>query len=141
MHLLDVNVVIALLDPAHTHHLPAKRFFKTAASAGWATCPLTENGVLRILGHPAYPDGPDSPDEARILLASLTVLPGHQFWPDDQTLLDARRHVRLPSARHLTDYYLLALAVSRQARFATFDRAIDPSFLPDGPPAYHLINS
>jgi predicted nucleic acid-binding protein len=50
--LFDVNVLIALLDSPHVHHAPASRFFPRAQAFGWATCPLTENGVLRILGRP-----------------------------------------------------------------------------------------
>lgn len=140
MHLLDVNVHIGLLDPANPHHLPAKAFFKAHARAGWATCPITENAVLRILGNPTYPGSPGSPEATRTLLAGLTAMPGHQFWPDDHSLLDARRLPRLPAAKNLTDVYLLALAVSRQARLATFDRAIDPALVPGGPAALYLLS-
>ncbi len=139
MHLLDVNVLIALLDPAHPHHATAIVFFKRISRAGWATCPLTENGVLRIFGSPIYPGGPGSPEEARILLSSLTSMPGHQFWPDDASLIDVRRFPRLPDSKGLFDVYLLALAVSRNARFATFDRRFDPALLPGGPGAIELI--
>ncbi|MCX6938593.1 MAG: PIN domain-containing protein [Verrucomicrobia bacterium] len=140
MHLLDVNVLIALLDPAHPHHQPAKAFFKAHSSSGWATCPITENAVLRILGNPNYPNSPGSTEATRILLSSITSLPGHQFWPDAHSLLDARRFPRLPAAAHLTDLYLLALAVSRHARLATFDRALDPTLIPGGPAALHLLS-
>lgn len=139
MHLLDVNVLIALLDAGHVHHSRAKAFFKKAAPAGWATCPLTENGLLRILGNPSYPNGPGSPGEARKLLAHLTALPGHQFWPDGPSLLDPKTFPQLPAFRHLTDAWLLALSVSRQARFATFDQGIDPALIPGGPAAFYLI--
>lgn len=140
MFLLDANVLIAFGDAQHPHGDAAIRFFETrAVLEGWATCPLTENAFLRILGAPTYPGGPGSTNAARELLRKLTAAPGHQFWPDDHSLLDARRLPRLPSARHLTDVYLLALAVSRQARFATFDRAIDPALVPGGPAAYHLL--
>ncbi len=140
MHLLDVNVLIALLDPGHPNHLPAKAFFKANSPLGWATCPITENGLLRILGNPSYPDGPGSTGNARILLASLTAMPGHQFWPDDHSLLDAASFPRLPASSHLTDFYLLSLAISRQACLATFDRNIDPTLLPGGPSACVLIS-
>ena len=140
MFLLDANVLIALGDAQHPHGDAALRFFEVhAVPAGWATCPLTENAFLRILGAPSYPGSPGTTDTARELLRKLTAAPGHQFWPDDHSLLDARRLPRLPAAKHLTDVYLLALAVSRQARLATFDRAIDPALVPGGPAAlYHL---
>jgi len=57
---------------------------------GWATCPLTENAFLRILGGRAYPGGPGSPGESRRLLDSLRAAPGHEFWPDDLSLADNR---------------------------------------------------
>ena len=140
MHLLDANVLIALLDPANPHHLAAKTFFKAYSRAGWASCPLTENAVLRILGNPNYPGSPGSPAATRTLLTSLTSAPGHQFWPDNHSLLDARRFPRLPAANQLTDVYLLALAVSRHARLATFDRGLDAACVLGGPAAYHLLS-
>jgi predicted nucleic acid-binding protein len=66
IHLLDVNVLIALCDPAHPHHAAAIAFFRAGpARDGWATCPLVENGFLRIFGSARYPGGPGSPEEAR----------------------------------------------------------------------------
>ena len=137
--LLDVNALIALVDTNHVHHALAKRFFQTVQTDGWATCPLTENGFLRILGHPSYPQGPGSPDAVRILLQSLLSMPGHQFWPDDLSLSDPRLFPVLPASNDLTDLYLLALAAKRSARFATFDQRIDPGLLPGGPAAYYVI--
>ena len=50
--LLDVNVLIALIDPAHEFHAPAHFWFQQNRKHGWATCPITENGCLRILSKP-----------------------------------------------------------------------------------------
>jgi predicted nucleic acid-binding protein len=47
--LFDVNVLIALFDPAHVHHESAHAWWKANQSSGWATCPLTENGFVRVL--------------------------------------------------------------------------------------------
>lgn len=141
MFLLDANVLIALGDAHHPHGDAALHFFEVqAVPSGWATCPLTENAFLRILGAPGYPGSLGSTEAARELLRKLTAAPGHQFWPDDHSLLDARRLPRLPAAKNLTDVYLLALAVSRHARLATFDRAIDPALVPGGPAALHLLS-
>ncbi len=137
MVLLDVNVLIALLDEGHENHLAAIAFFKEHFVKGWATCPITENGCLRILGHTGYPNGPGSPSEAQILLSSLTAMPGHQFWPDELSLL--QEGWPLPSSRHLTDFYLLALAVRHKARFATFDHDIDAAPLPGGAGALWIL--
>lgn len=137
--LLDVNVLIALVDTRHVHHAPASRFFPQAQAHGWATCPVTVNGALRILGRPGANHGPDSPTSARTLLGSLLARPGHQFWPEGVSLMDARFFPTLPSSRQLTDIYLLALAVKHGGRLATFDQGLDASLIPGGPAAYHLI--
>jgi toxin-antitoxin system PIN domain toxin len=137
--LLDINVLIALVDSAHVHHLAAKCFFKGVRLDGWATCPLTENGFLRILGRPGASHGPDSPTSARVILGSLLATPGHVFWPDDLSLADRQLFPHLPSAQDLTDLYLLGLAVKHGGRLATFDRRLDATLVPGGPAAYHVI--
>lgn len=139
--LLDVNVLIALVDSAHVHHDAAVRFLKTTQADGWATCPLTENGFLRILGRPGTDHGVDSPSEARLLLQSLQATPGHLFWPDDLSLTDPNLFPTLPASRDLTDLYLLGLAVKHRGRLATFDRHLDPTCVRGGVPAYHVIST
>lgn len=139
MYLLDVNILIALADPDHVHHGVSIRFFDRARRAGWATCPQTENGFLRILGHPNYPKGPGSPNNARKILQRIIAQPGHQFWADSISLCDARHYPVLPSSKQLTDYYLLALAIKHHARLATLDQGIDPALLPSGLEAYHVV--
>lgn len=140
IHLLDINVLIALCDPAHPHAAPARRFFAAGlAREGWATCPFVENGFLRIFGSRKYPGGPGSPQAARLLLLGLRASPGHVFWPDSLSLLTLPAFPRLPESDELTDLYLLALAVKHEGRFATFDQGLDAALLPGGPAAYHLI--
>jgi len=140
IQLLDANVLIALGDANHTHRVAALRFFeKSATVEGWATCPLTENAFLRIVGANNYPGSPGSTTEARRLLDALRAAPGHQFWHDDLSLSDSRLFPLLPASRHLTDFYLLALAVKRGGRFATFDASLDPSLVPGGRSAYFLV--
>ncbi len=138
--LLDANVLIALGDAGHHHEAAAMRFFQNeAVPGGWATCPLTENAFLRILSQPGYHRSLDSPAEARRLLFRLLASPGHQFWPDDLSLTDTRFFPSLPSSKHLTDLYLLGLAVKHGGRFATFDQSIDASLIPGGPAACFFI--
>lgn len=138
--LLDVSVLIALGDAGHDHEAAAMRFFENeAVPGGWATCPLTENAFLRILSQPRYLRTLGSPDEARRVLLRLLASPGHQFWPDDISLSDTRFFPALPASRHLTDLYLLALAVKHGGRFASFDAGIDASLIPGGPQAFLLI--
>ncbi len=141
MHLLDVNVVVALCDTAHEFHEKASAWFSGARSGGWATCPITENGLVRIFGHPAYPDGPGSPAKARLFLQALTRTPGHAFWADDVSIADSVVFPSLgkASSSRLTDLYLLGLAIHRGARFATFDRHIDTSIFPGGSAALAFV--
>jgi len=142
IYLLDANVLIALGDSNHPHRATALRLFEHYATVeGWATCPLTENAFVRILGGSSYPGSPCSTLEARRILVSLLNAPGHQFWPDDLSLTDTRFFPALPVSKHLTDLYLLGLAVKHGGCLATFDRHIDPALIPGGPNAFHLIPS
>jgi toxin-antitoxin system PIN domain toxin len=139
--LLDVNVLIALLDAAHIQHEPAHHWFAQHGSNAWATCPLTENGVLRIVGHPRYPNGPGTPSAVAPLMSELCRLPGHTFWPDDVSLLDDETFdlSRLLSFSQVTDSYLLALAHNRGGRLATFDRRLVTSAVRGGAECLSVI--
>ena len=141
--LLDVNVLIALIDPAHVQHDAAHAWFVARGHTAWATCPITENGVLRIVGHPRYPNSPGSPAAVSPLVARLRALPGHTFWPDDVSLFDARRldASRLLAAGQVTDSYLLALAAAHDGQLATFDRRLVTDAVTDGGRSLHLIPS
>ena len=140
MHLLDINVLIAMADLDHEHHQVVEAFFQKHGRDGWATCPLFENGFIRIFGHPKYPQGPGSTQGARVVLRELLARPGHQFWPDAVSLTDAASYRELPVYRDLTDYYLLALAIHHDARLATLDKRIDPALLPNGLAAFFPIS-
>ena len=139
--LLDINVLIALIDPAHVQHNRAHKWFATKGEKAWATCPITENGVLRIVGHPRYPNCPGSPAAVAELLTVFRGLPGHAFWPDDLSLLD-RRHVnsaRLLDSAQVTDSHLLGLARTHKGELATFDQRLVTDAMVDGREALHLI--
>jgi toxin-antitoxin system PIN domain toxin len=122
----DVNVLIALVDPAHTQHDAAHEWFGRVGHRAWATCPLTENGVLRIVGHARDPNSPGSPAAVVALMTAWRALPGHVFWPDDVSLFDPERidASRLLSAAQVTDSYLLALACAQGGMLASFDRRL-----------------
>jgi hypothetical protein len=94
--------------------------------AGWATCPLTIDGFVRMVSNPADPSVETTPDEAASRLRALCSGPDHHFWPDDLSLLDPSRFrlALLSSPRRVTDAYLLALAVQHGGKLATFDRSI-----------------
>ena len=128
--LLDVNVLIALLDPDHVFHDRAHDGWKGQASSGWASCPLTENGVVRIMSNPAYSRvAKFRPGDLVEQLELFVSQSNHGFWPDGLSLRDKTLfgRDRLHSSRLLTDVYLLALAVKHQGCLATFDQAIPVS--------------
>lgn len=126
MYLLDVNLLIALFDPAHPNHEEAHQWFRTRRKRGWATCPLTINGFVRVVSSPAYPTIEASPAEAVSRLRAFCAGADHHFWPDDLSLLDETRFrpALLQGPQQLTDVYLVALAVRNGGRLATFDRTI-----------------
>lgn len=140
--LLDVNVLIALIDPAHLQHDNAHNWFSAHGKRAWATCPLTENGLVRVVGHPRYPNSPGTPAAVAELVQVLRGLGGHEFWPDDISLLDPN-HVdatRLLESSQVTDSYLLALALAHGGKLATFDRHMATNAVIGGSKALHLIN-
>jgi hypothetical protein len=141
-YLLDVNVLIALIDSAHVRHDTANEWFDREGGSAWATCPITENGLVRILSHPKYPNGSVAPSELVAVLAGLAELPGHEFWPDDVSLRDDRwiDASLLLTAGQVTDGYLLALAVSKGGKLATFDRRLSTKAVKHGAKGLHLIS-
>jgi toxin-antitoxin system PIN domain toxin len=140
--LLDVNVLIALIDPGHVQHERAHDWFASSGQEAWATCPLTENGVLRIVGHARYPNSPGTPAAVAELMTELRALAGHEFWPDDITLFDRRQidTARLLESAQVTDSYLLALARRHSGKLATFDRRLVTSAVVNGSDAVHQID-
>ena len=123
--LLDINVLIALLDENHTHHTAASDWLAGNIHQGWASCPLTQNGCVRIMSQSRYPNAL-SVSEVMIRLLSAVSTRHHEFFADDISLLDdaAVDRERIISPRQLTDVYLLALAVEHDARLVTLDKSI-----------------
>lgn len=123
--LLDVNVLISLLDADHTSHRSAMTWFGDHASDGWASCPITQNGCVRIMSHPNYPNA-HSVLEIVERLRSATADRTHEFWADSESVLDDDLIdvTRIHGPRQLTDVYLLALAVANHGRLVTFDTSI-----------------
>lgn len=133
-YLLDVNVLIALLDPRHVHHEFAHTWFGREGAESWATCPMTENAILRILGNPKYPNSPGNPAVVASLLRQLREAAGHVFWPDKISLLDPAFTAldRVLVSKQVTDTYLLSLAAASGGRLATFDRRMAADATIDG---------
>ena len=123
--LFDVSMLLALFDPAHVFNATARQWWSKNSDHGWASCPLTENGFLRVVSQRGY-SSPLPLAGALSMLRAWAVPARHAFWPDDVSLLDPKvfdhRHVLGPG--QLTAVYLLAMAVKHGGRFATFDRGI-----------------
>lgn len=124
--LLDVNVVIALLDEAHVFSRRAYEWLD-AVPRRIATCPLVENGVIRIMSAPAYSaTHRATPEQVARGLRALTATLDHAFWADDVSMLDEAvvDFSRLHGHRQITDAYLLALAVRRDGALLSFDAGV-----------------
>ena len=123
--LLDVNVLIALFDMDHIHHADATTWLEQHIGDGWASCPLTQNGCVRIMSQPRYPNALSMADIVARLQKAVSK-PYHNFVADNISLLKEEiiDHERLLNPSQLTDIYLLALAAENECRFVTFDRSI-----------------
>ena len=120
----DVGVLVALFDPAHVHHELAHEWFAERRADGWATCPATENGLARVLSHPAYPGRRTTVADAFERLRRFTESGDHHFWPGSTSLRRASRiDTRLlESPAQISGAYLLLLAVEYEGRLVTFER-------------------
>jgi toxin-antitoxin system PIN domain toxin len=138
--LLDVNVLIALLDPDHASHQAAMSWFAKHADAGWASCPITQNGCVRVMSSPGYPK-PLPPQAVMRRLWEACEEEVHEFWSDDVSLLDRRLvdSTRIHGPRQLTDVYLLALAVKHRGRFVTFDSHVPLEAVRDATPEHRVV--
>ena len=137
--MLDINVLVALLDRDHPNHEAASDWFNLNYTDGWLTCPLTQNGCVRILSQPQYPSSLPVVAARERLRAAISA-EHHQFINDDISILDDAlvegRH--LTGYRQITDAYLLALAVAHDARFVTLDTHIPRSAVMGATPE-HLV--
>ncbi|HEY2415316.1 MAG TPA: TA system VapC family ribonuclease toxin [Pirellulaceae bacterium] len=134
-YLLDINVLIALFDAAHPHHEPAHRWFAAIGKQSWATCPMTENGFVRIVSNPAYGSIATSPENAALHLRTFCTEPGCIFWPNTLSITEPAifdlSHLR--GHQQVSDLYLAGLALVRGGKLATFDASIPVAALIGGP--------
>jgi hypothetical protein len=124
--LLDTNLLIALLWPSHRQHGLAVDWFSGHRGKGWATCPFTQAGFVRIVSNPAFSRDAVRPREAVQVLLANTAAKDHQFWTDELPFAGAVAFagVRLAGHQQVTDAYLLGLAISRGGVLATLDKGI-----------------
>ena len=122
MALLDVNALVALAWDAHVHHAAVRAWFASSAAKGWATCPVTESGFVRVSSNPKVLPNPISVEQARAVLRALREHEAHRFLHDDVSLADAEIPA-LQGYRQVTDAHLLAIARRHRTRLVTFDTA------------------
>ena len=131
--LLDVNMLIALVWPTHVHHVPAYAWFRENKDSGWATCPITETGFIRLSSNRKIIRDAVNPNEALLVLRNLQSKGRHEFWPDDVSILHDCMPTRwLVGHGQTTDAYLLGLAIRNRGRLVTLDRGI-ASLITDNP--------
>ena len=125
-YLLDLNVLLALSWPDHQFHDRVQRWFRRYGAKAWATCPMVQAGFVRILSNPSFSRRAVSPQEAVAALAINLQHPGHQFWPDDLSLVVGLGKLEYQIVGHnqVTDAYLLALAIHHRGKLATLDQGI-----------------
>ena len=115
--LLDSNVLIAMVAVDHVHHDAAEAWFADLSGA-FATCPITQGALVRLLvRHGA------TADQAGRVLAGVTANEAHEFWPDDLGYTEVAM-TGVVGHRQVTDAYLAGLARHRGARLATFDQGL-----------------
>lgn len=134
-------MLVALFDPQHVQNPEAERWFAHEHGGGWATCPITENGLVRIVGNPRYRNSPGGPERVAEMLEDIKALRGYVFWPDEISLTDRRRwrEGRVMTSAQVTDCYLLALAVAREGRLVTLDRRIPAGVVKGGAGALVVV--
>ncbi len=139
--LLDVNLWVALFDDAHEFSAEANQLIERPR-AKFATCPLTENGVVRVLNLPGYAKrGPLGLVRVRDQLRTACAALDHEFWPDEVSITDDELFDfnRIHGHNQITDAYLLALAVRRGGTLVTLDRAITLDAVRGAKPQHLLV--
>jgi len=125
-NLLDVNVLIALVEPGHDFFQRAQEWFNLSGKDNWGVCPLTEIGFVRITTNPSFCPGPRTYREATHVLGELATRPGYCFWPltESWTALTAPFAARIAGHQQITDAYLLGMVIKEDGVLVTFDRGL-----------------
>jgi len=124
--LFDVNVLLALVWAAHESHNKVQNWFQQRAKGGWATCPVTQAALVRIVSNPAFSSNAVSANDAISLLKANVAHPSHRFWRDETGFVEAAKPfaARITGHQQITDAYLLGLAVHKKGKLPTLDRGM-----------------
>jgi len=121
--LLDVNALVALAWDSHVHHAAIRAWFRAHRDAGWATCPITESGFVRVSSSPKVLPSPVGVQAAREVLSALRGVGHHSFLVNDVSLA-APDLPRIAGHRQVTDAQLVTVARRHGTRLLTFDAAV-----------------
>lgn len=125
VHLIDINLLVALLWSNHEHHEVASQWFRRNQKHRWATCPMTQAGFVRVSSNPRVFAAAPSPAKASEILERNLRHPSHQFLPDDVHFSQAVAPLADRLVGHqTTDAYLFGLALRHKAVLTTFDSGI-----------------
>jgi toxin-antitoxin system PIN domain toxin len=138
-YLPDINLLLALTDPMHIHHEAAHRWFAEKGQDSWATCPLTQNGFIRIASHPNYPNRPGDVPAVTAILRQLCAAQGHQFWAEDISILEILEPAAIITHAQITDIYLAGLAVHKNGKLATLDQRMAVNAVRGGENVLELV--
>lgn len=139
LDLPDVNVLVALVHPAHIHHAAAQRWF--SSTARFATCPITESGFLRVTMNPTATGAATTMPTAVAALAAIRSDVRAEFLADDSSLVSSAIDLRgLGGFRQVTEFHLLNLAARYAGRLVTFDRKISRAVMPDDQQFVHALD-
>jgi uncharacterized protein len=139
IYLLDINLLLALADPMHVHHERSHQWFTERGKKAWATCPLTENGFVRIASHPKYPNRPGDVPAVLAILRQVCNMTGHRFWTEDLSILQILEVDAIITHAQITDVYLLGLAARKRGKLATLDQRIPVDAVRGGHQALELV--
>jgi uncharacterized protein len=123
----DINVLLALAWSNHAHHDAAHRWFARDATAGWATCLLTQTGFLRLSLNPQVVGVSIDCQAAMHLLHSLVSHPYHQYTETAPALTTTPFQVlgpKISGYRQVSDATLLHLARVGGLKLVTFDQPV-----------------
>jgi uncharacterized protein len=139
--LLDVSLLVPLFDQQHAMHDAAHSWFAINQKRGWATCPLTINGCVRVLSNPRFRIPGASPLATAEKLREFCQSPHHHFWHDSISITDPTlfRLNLIAGHQQVTDTYLLGLAVRNHGRLVTFDRSINLKAVIGAKPGHLVI--
>jgi len=114
---------VALAWDSHIHHQAVRAWFAANSADGWATCPVTESGFVRVSSNPKVLPSFIDVAAARRVLSGLRAVGVHRFLADDVSPTDPDVPTII-GHRQVTDAQLLTLARRHSTRLVTFDAGI-----------------